>query len=85
MAAYAIIFILLMIMISGSSYIVSTVFMNEFITVMNGFIADGTMSNQFITFWKFVLGAFTILPVLLLIAFVIWGYVRAIERRNEQV
>lgn len=78
-------FVLVMIILSGTGYIVGNVMMNELTTSMNGFISDGSMSNQFISYWQFVFGVWTILPLLLLLAFAIWGIVRAIERRNESV
>lgn len=85
MAAYAIIFILMMIVFSGTGYIVGNMMMNPLTDSMNGFISDGSMSNQAISYWQFVFGVWTILPLLLLLAFAIWGVVRAIERRNELV
>lgn len=85
MAAYAIVFILMMIVFSGTGYIVGNVMMNELTDSMNGFISDGDMSAQTISYWQFVTGVWTILPLLLLLAYAIWGIVRAIERRNEYV
>lgn len=85
MAAYAIVFILMMIVFSGTGYIAGNMFMNEMVVMLNTFIADGSMSNQSIAYLQFVTGVWTILPLLLLLAYAVWGIVRAIERRNEIV
>ena len=85
MAAYAIIFICMMLVFSGTAYIAGNLLMNELTGEMNNFIADGDMSNQSIAYWQFVIGVWTILPLLLLFAYAGWGIVRAIERRNEVV
>ena len=85
MAAYAIIFILTMIIISGSGYIVGSYMMNELISFMNNMAGNGMLFNYFVSYWQFIIAVWTVLPLLLLLAYAIWGIVRGLERRNEYI
>lgn len=83
MAVYAIAFILLCIAGFGLFYILFNVAINEMISVMNYFIGEGEVSDQFVTYWNLVIGSWILLPVLFLLALGLWAVVRAIERRQE--
>lgn len=83
MAAYAIIFIFLVLCGVGLYAITFNEPVDELITQMNVFISNGEVSTEFVGYWEFAIGLLIALPILCLIALSIWSYVRAIERRQE--
>ncbi len=85
MASYAILFVIVMLLFGGLLTMSLSKPVNEFIGVVNPYIADGSVSTQFVTYWNFIIGLLIASPILLAVAVSAWGYVRAIERRNEEV
>lgn len=84
MAAYAIFFVMLVIVAIGITTITGNVAVDEFITAMNPFISSGEVSSQWVYYWNFALGLWIIFPILGMIILFIWAVVRAIERKQEQ-
>lgn len=82
MAAFAIFFGLVMILIGGLFTIALTEVVNEFIQVINPYITSGDLTVQYVTYWKFVIALLVALPILILIAVSAWSYVRGIEREG---
>ena len=82
MAAYAILFGIIIILIGGVCTIALTEVVNEFIPVVNPYITSGDVSDQYVTYWNFAIAVLEAFPILLLIAVAAWSYVRAIERET---
>ncbi len=80
MAAYAIFFAILMILLGGVFTIALNEVVNEFIVVINPYITTGELSDQYVTYWNFVIALLVALPILILFAVSAWSYVRAIAR-----
>lgn len=83
MAAYAIFFILFMLVLFGVAYVCLNYGLNELLVIMNGFITTGDLSSQSITYWNLLFGLWMLLPLLFVFAIILWALVRAIERRQE--
>ncbi len=82
MAAYAIFFGIIIILIGGLFTIALTEVVNEFIPIVNPYITSGDVSTQYVTYWDFVIALLVALPILILVAVAAWSYVRAIERET---
>jgi len=80
MAAYAIFFVIVIILLGGLFCIALNEVVNEFIGVINPYIVSGDMSVQYATYWGFVIAELVALPILILIAVSAWAYTRAIAR-----
>ncbi len=82
MAAYAIFFAIIIILLGGIFTIALTEVVNEFIPVINPYITSGDVSTQYVTYWEFTIALLVAFPMLVLIAVSAWSYVRAIERET---
>lgn len=82
MAAYTIIFFVLIISIGGIMAISYSVPVNEIIDFINTAISNGDVSKTFVSFWSFSIGLLKASPILILLAAAIWAIVKAIQRRD---
>lgn len=82
MAAGAILYGLIVILLGGLLTIAWTEAVNEIIPVINPYISAGDVTIQYVTYWNFVIALLQAMPILILIAVSIWSYVRAIERET---
>lgn len=83
MAAWTIFIIVFVLCLVGIVTISLNVAVNEIINIVNPYITAGSVSDQFVTYWDFIIGLLRAFAVLSLIALTAWAVVRAIERRQE--
>ena len=82
MAAGAILYGLIVILLGGLLTIAWTEAVNEIIPTINPYITAGDVTIQYVTYWNFVIALLQAMPILILIAVSVWSYRRAIERET---
>ena len=82
MTSYTIFSIAYVLFLFGLIYAFFVMVINYLVVGMNPYIAAGSVSAQFITYWNLTLALVVALPLLFIITLAIWAYRRVNERRD---